>query len=114
MTGQFTESEVIARIEGLTASRLRAYTEARCIRPVIRDGHATFAEADVVRLQLLVELTSDLDLDEEGAALVLSLIDQIHGLRQELRLIAEAVAAEPDAVRGRICDRLRQARSRRA
>ena len=38
--------------------------------------------------------------------MVVSLVDQIHGLRRELRLLGEAVAAEPPEVRARIRDRL--------
>ena len=43
---------------------------------------------------------------EDAAALVVSLIDQIHGLRRQLRRLGEAVAAEPDEVRARVRARL--------
>jgi chaperone modulatory protein CbpM len=36
-----------------------------------------------------------------------SLVDQIHGLRRALRQLGEAVAAEPDAVRDRVRERMR-------
>jgi hypothetical protein len=39
---------------------------------------------------------------------VVSLVDQIHGLRHQLRRLGEAVAAEHPEVRGRIRDRLTQ------
>jgi hypothetical protein len=38
--------------------------------------------------------------------MVVSLIDQIHGLRRALRQLGDAVAAEPDPVRQRVRGRL--------
>ncbi len=105
MTVHYTEAEVVARVDGLTVARLRSFTAARCVRPVEREGRQTFAEPEVARLRLLCELAGDFDLDEEGAAMVLSLVDQIHGLRQELRTLADAVAGEPEEVRRRIAQR---------
>jgi chaperone modulatory protein CbpM len=57
-------------------------------------------------LRLLAELGEDFDLDEEAAAMVMSLIDQIHGLRRQLRALGKAVAAEPEDVRSRVRDRI--------
>ncbi len=102
MTTYFTEEEVIARVEGLTVARLRSFTATRSVEPLSRDGRTIFAEPDVARLRLLCEVSADFDLDEEAAALVLSLVDQIHGLRRALRSLAGAVADEPEDVRARI------------
>jgi chaperone modulatory protein CbpM len=110
MSVHYTETEVIARVDGLTLARLRTFAAARCVRPVEREGRPTFVEPDVARLRLLCELAADFDLDEEGAAMVLSLVDQIHGLRQELRALADAVAGEPDEIRRRIAHRAAEAR----
>ena len=43
--------------------------------------------------------------------MVVSLVDQIHGLRRALRQLGEAVAAEPGDVRARIRARLAAGRS---
>ena len=100
------ETEVVASVKGLTVLRLRAYVEARCVRPAEAAGSLGFAEADVARLRLAAELSRDFDLDPEAAGLVLGLIDQIHGLRRELRALASAVEAEEpgtlDRIRGRL------------
>jgi chaperone modulatory protein CbpM len=104
VTVTYSETEVVARVDGLTVARLRSFTAARCVRPELRDGRPTFGEPDLARLRLLCELAADFDLDEEAAALVLSLVDQIHGLRAELRALAEAIAAEPEEARRRIAE----------
>ena len=107
MTTRFySETEVVARVEGLTVTRLRAFVAAECVAPSEREGRLAFAEADLARLQLLAELAEDFDLDEDAAALVVSLVDQIHGLRRQLRALAEAVTAEPEEIRARIRGRM--------
>ncbi len=106
MTRFYSETEVVARIEGMTVARLRSFVAAECLSPAEQEGRLAFAEVDVARVRLLAELVSDFDLDAEAAGMVVSLVDQIHGLRRELRRLGEAVAAEPGEVRARIRERL--------
>jgi chaperone modulatory protein CbpM len=96
----------VARVEGMTVARLRAFVAADCLAPAERDGRLAYAEADVARARLLAELSRDFELDPEASAMVLSLIDQIHGLRRQLRRLGEAVAAEQPEVRARVRARL--------
>ena len=107
--GYYSETEVVARVEGLTVSRLRAFVAAECLAPAEREGRLAFAEADLARARLLAELDADFDLDPDAAGMVMSLVDQIHGLRRQLRALGEAVAAEDEGVRGRIRERLGRA-----
>jgi len=100
------ETEVVASVRGLTVTRLRAYVEARCVVPTEAGGRLAFGEVDIARLQLASELASDFDLDPETAGMVLSLIDQIHGLRHELRALTLAVEAEDASAVARIRARL--------
>lgn len=102
----YSESEVVDRVHGLTVTRLRAFVAADCVRPSEAAGRLVFAEADVARVQLLEDLVEDFDLDEEAAAMVVSLVDQIHGLRRALRSFGEAVAEEHPEVRARIAARI--------
>jgi chaperone modulatory protein CbpM len=108
MTRFYSRTEVVARVEGLSARHLEAFVETDCVRPFDRSGEAAFSEGDVARLALLAELARDFDLDADGAGLVMGLIDQIHGLRRELRRLGEAVASETEDVRARIIVRLEQ------
>ncbi len=106
MTRIYSETEVVARVEGLTVARLRAFVSAECVAPVEREGRLAFRDADLARLQLLDDLARDFDLDPDAAAVVVSLVDQIHGLRLQLRSLGEAVAAEAPEVRARVRDRM--------
>ena len=102
MTVRLTETRVVARVERLTHQRLRAFIETGCVAPAEAGGERVFEEVDVARLELLCELAEDFELDEDALALVMSLIDQVHGLRHELRSLARAVEREPPEVRARI------------
>jgi chaperone modulatory protein CbpM len=62
----------------------------------------TFRDVDVARVRLIVDIRDDLGLPQDSIPVVLSLIDQVHGLRHELRRLAAAVAAQPAEVRTRI------------
>jgi chaperone modulatory protein CbpM len=106
MSRYYSETEVVAEVQGLTVARLRSFVAAECLAPAEREGRLAFAEADLARARLLAELAADFELDAEAAALVMSLIDQIHGLRRELRALGTAVAAEDANVRRRVRDRL--------
>jgi chaperone modulatory protein CbpM len=102
----YSETEVVAQVRGLTVAQLRAFVAAECLVPSEREGRLAFAEADIARARLLEELSEDFGVDAEAAAVVVSLVDQIHGLRRQLRRLGEAVAAEEPEVRARIGARL--------
>lgn len=103
----YSETEVVARVDGMTVARLRTFVAAECVRPSEQEGRVGFAEADVARLRLASELARDFDLDADASAMVLSLVDQIHGLRLALRQLGEAVSEEPEETRSRVRARLR-------
>lgn len=102
----YSETEVVATVDGLTVARLRSFVATNCIAPAEREGRLAFGEADLARLRLLAELAEDFELDAEAAALVMSLVDQVHGLRQQLRALGVAVAEEEPEVLARIRDRM--------
>lgn len=107
---RYSERMVVATVERLTVARLRRLVAADCVAPALSEDGPAYTDSDVARLELLCDLAEDFDLDDDALGLVLSLIDQLHGVRHELRILAEAVAAEPEEVRERIrsaCGRAR-------
>jgi len=71
-----------------------------------------FSAVDVARAQLIRELTQDMGVNAEGIAIILQLVDQIHGLRCALRDIQSALSAQPEAVRRQILAGIRDPASR--
>lgn len=107
MTDHLTEDEVLAAIPTLTRTRLVAFVESELIIPLRRrentaDPVHVFRHIDCARIQLMCDLTDDLDLDEHALSVVLTLIDQLHDMRHDLLALARAVEAEPPDVRARI------------
>ena len=94
----WSETEVVAEIGPLTATRLRRLIALDCVRPAAEG----FSEADVARVRLLCELEDDLDIGEEALPVVMGLIDQLHGLRRQMRAMLRAVEAQPAEVRERL------------
>lgn len=94
-----SETEVVASVERVTVQRLRHWVRSGWILPGEAGGALVYSEVDVARVRLLCELEEDLAIDEETLPVVLSLLDQIHGLRHELRALARAVEAQPADVR---------------
>ncbi|EDP64515.1 hypothetical protein BAL199_27196 [alpha proteobacterium BAL199] len=100
------ETDVLAQIQGMTRTRLRICIEQEWVRPARSDrGHA-FDALDVARLRLIAELTEDLQVNDDAVPIILSLVDQVHGLKRRLRLLDEAVAEQDETVRARIAEHL--------
>lgn len=106
VTGFYSESEVIASIPGLTRPLLLTFLAAEVVVPVASDTGPVFRDIDLARLDLLCDLALGLDLEGDALAVVISLIDQLHAARHRLAAMAEAIAAEPFAVRERVGARL--------
>ncbi|MFW6076376.1 MAG: chaperone modulator CbpM, partial [Hyphomicrobiales bacterium] len=83
----YTEDQVLASVERLSVRRLRTWVRRGWIQPQSGDGRTIYSEVDVARICLLCELREDLSIDEEALSLIVPLIDQIHGLRRELRIL---------------------------
>jgi len=100
--------ELLKARRGLTAVRIERWVARGLLRPVASNDAWTFEPVDVARVRLLAELDADLGLDEDTAETVLALVDQVHTLREQLSLLAEAIAAQPEGTREAIAAALRR------
>jgi len=97
-----SEAEVLNAFTGLRRETLRIWVARGWVAPV-RDGNVfRFREIDVARIRLIEEFRTDLDIGDDAMDVVLPLLDQLHGLRRELRRLADAVNAQPEDIRRRI------------
>jgi len=112
MTGaQYTEDDVIARITLLTRPQLISFVRAEIVMPLQSESGPVYRQIDLARIELLCELCDQYDLQEDALGMVMSLVDQLHGVRAELRVVLEAIEAEQADVRTRLGEVLFQARS---
>lgn len=110
MTGLYSEDQIITLVARLTHTQLAAFVEAEVVVPVLSESGPVFRQIDIARLELLCDLAEQFDLAVDAIGIVISLVDQLHGVRAELRAVLEAIAAEQTPVRERIGDAMLAAR----
>lgn len=108
MSRNYTEAEAIASVDRLTILQLRSFVDAEIITPTQTDSGPVFRQVDLARMALLCELSEDFELHLDALGIVISLIDQLHGVRGSLRAVLDAVEREPENVRQRIQKAIRE------
>jgi chaperone modulatory protein CbpM len=100
------ESELLKIVSNVRRVELRRWVEKGWVVPQRREGEFWFREIDVARVQLVIEMRRDFAIAEDGIPTVLLLVDQVYGLRNQLRQLGEAIQAQPGDVQKAIADRL--------
>ncbi|ANT63433.1 MULTISPECIES: chaperone modulator CbpM [unclassified Salipiger] len=102
----YSEEEVIAAVARLDRTRLSRFLRAEVIAPAETEGRAVYRQVDVARMELLCDLCDDFDLNDDALGLVMHLVDQLHGTRNDLRALMQALGDEPAEVKSRVQGRL--------
>lgn len=69
----------------ITHATLTAWVEAGWISPRETSEGWRLSNIDLARAQLILDLHGPMGVNDEGIAVVLHLLDQVHGLRRALR-----------------------------
>jgi chaperone modulatory protein CbpM len=96
-----SERDLLTRVQRLTVTRLRVWVAQGWIKPVDRAAQG-FSEADLARAALICNLEDELGFTEEDVPVLLSLIDQIHGLRSELKGLLDVLEELPPDIRATV------------
>jgi chaperone modulatory protein CbpM len=102
MKDYFSEDEVIITVTRLTRNQLVRFMEFELVKPQQADVGFIFRPIDIARLELLCDLSQDLDLDESALGVVISLLDQLHTARNELAILSRAIESLPSDLRSSI------------
>ena len=87
------------RIDRVT---LEDYIARQWLRPIPAETGWHFEDIDIARLELVCHLTQDIDINDEGMDVVLSLLDQLYGMRAHMRKLTHAIAQQPPEVQAEI------------
>lgn len=110
MTDLYAEEEVVAKVRNLTRAQLVEYCEARIVMPVEGEGGRAFRALDIARLELACDLQEQYEMEAEAVGMVISLVDQLHGVRAEMREILRALGDQPDIVRREVAAAISRSR----
>jgi chaperone modulatory protein CbpM len=86
----------------LDAASLEAWIEAGWLVPRRSGPERVFSELDLARAWLIRDLRDGMGVNDEGIAVALGLLDQVHGLRQALHRMSSALHALPEPLRREI------------
>jgi chaperone modulatory protein CbpM len=90
---------LVRGFSGLDRVELLRWVENRWVLPERRGGSWVFHDVDVARVELILEIRREWALDDEAMPLVLSLLDQVYGLRRQLRRLSDALEGQPAEIR---------------
>ncbi len=99
MTEALTEADVLIRVTRLTRIRLASFIETGLVKPDQDGERWVFAQIDIARLDLLCDLSLDLELDDTALGIVVSLLDQLHAVRHDLAYVASTLETLPASIR---------------
>ncbi len=108
MIRYYTEEQVVTAVSRLTRTRLTTYVKHAFLCPSQTEKGAVFSAADLARAELICDLDEQFGLQDEALGVVLSLIDQLHGVRAELRRVMAAIEELPPAEQKKILATLKQ------
>jgi chaperone modulatory protein CbpM len=102
-----TLNELLQLHDRLTTMHVERWVARGLLRPTGGDTW-TFEQIDVARVRLLAELEGEIGFDDESVETIVGLVDQVHTLRNQLGLLARAIAEQPPATREAIAATLRR------
>lgn len=99
-----TFDEVLASLDTLQSADLTLWIEQNWVLPLREGDLFHFTDADFARVRFLCDMRYDLEIAEDTIPVVLSLLDQVHDLRRQLKSLARAIEAQPEEVRASIAE----------
>jgi chaperone modulatory protein CbpM len=90
-----SRQEFLLRLR-LDQETLTTWIEEEWLMPRSAAAEPEFSDADVARAELIRDLREDLGVNDSGIGVILSLIDQVHGLRKTLAEVLDGIRARPD------------------
>ncbi len=95
-----TIETLFVQVGGLRRDDLERWIAQSWVRPDGEPGRYLFHDIDVARVQLIVELREQMQVNEEALPVVLSLLDQLYEARRRMRRVRDALdQATPDDLR---------------
>lgn len=102
-----TLEQIVAEFK-VTRHEVSAWVTQRWVLPIEDERGQLFNEADRARIQLIAELSRDMQVSDEAMPMVLRLLDQVYTLRRTLGELNQAIDGLPPDARAALKARLRR------
>lgn len=96
---QMREQDVVATVRRLQIWELRTWVREGWVKPAQGNDGPCFDDLDIARIRLICDLRKEMSLPAEAVPTILSLLDQLHGLRHELHRLVKAIDQQPEDTR---------------
>jgi chaperone modulatory protein CbpM len=90
---------LVARLPGIGEAEIVRWVERGWVRPAVTADRWEFADIDIARCRLILELRRDMGVRDDVMPMVLGLLDQVYDLRGALQLMLRALQRQPPEVR---------------
>ena len=87
--------EEFLSLSGVGNDTLNAWIEEEWLIPSGSSPELSFSEIDIARARLIRDLQVDFGVNDEGVGMILSLVDQLYGMRRTLMELRHAVRTNP-------------------
>ena len=81
---------------------LNQYINRQWVKPINHQENWYFEDVDIARLQLVIDLAYKININDDGIDVVLSLLDQLYGLRGHIQKLSFAVAQQSQEIQREI------------
>lgn len=103
-----TERELLDRLGRLSVERLELCVTRAWVRPRQSERGQVFDDTDLARLRLIVELTEDMEVNDEAVPVILTLLDEVSTLRRRMRALDLALRGQGPETCEAVIARLRR------
>lgn len=97
----WTLQQVVSKID-VNEAEITEWIAQSWVLPVEEDGKPLFDEIDRARIELIVELRRDLEVNDEAVPVVLRLIDQVYSLQRTLDELREGISQLSEPARAEL------------
>jgi len=98
-----TLEEVLESLDvPIDRATVERYIAHEWLRPVAHKAGWYFEEIDIARIELVYHLTQDIQVNDHGMDVVLSLLDQLYGIRAHAQKLNQAITQQSPQVQAEI------------
>jgi chaperone modulatory protein CbpM len=87
---------------------LELYIKRRWVRPINQQSKWYFETIDIARIGLVYQLQHNMQISDDAIDIVLSLLDQFHGLHSQMDSLTQAIKTQPLKVQIEISEYLNE------